>query len=176
MKETRSPSGMCVLRAASSQTYCRPEKREDLKKTQAKTSPVFWAAGNRRSGACADSRLHCLREHHETQRSYHRILSMLTLYRVSPIILDEHTLRQCGRTSGRAREQRGRRAEASPDRAKMAWRTGAWNLKDSRRWRAFRSRISAPFPGISASKLPGRDSMTQIPWLSRCRSGGSAEF
>src|SRR5215471_3253847 len=86
-KETRSPSGRCVHRAASSRTYCRPDKREGLKKTRATTSSAFWAAGNRRSGACADSRLHCLREPHETQRSYRRILCMLTLYRVSAIIL-----------------------------------------------------------------------------------------
>src|SRR6266852_3817502 len=95
-KETRSPSGRCVHRAASSRTYCRPEKREGLKKTRATTSPAFWAAGNRRSGACADSRLHRLREPHETQPSYHRILSILTLYRLSPIILNEHTLRRRG--------------------------------------------------------------------------------
>src|SRR4029077_10110342 len=92
-KETRSPSGRCAHRAASSRMYCRPEKREGLKKTRATTSSAFWAAGNRRSGACAGSRLHRLREPHETQRSYHRILSILTLYRLSPIILNEHTLR-----------------------------------------------------------------------------------
>src|SRR2546430_17580471 len=55
--------------SASSRTYCRPEKREGLKKTRATTSPVFGAAGNRRAGACADSRLHCLPEPHETQPS-----------------------------------------------------------------------------------------------------------
>src|SRR5260221_14411833 len=91
-KKTRSPSGRCVHRAANSRTYCQPEKREGLKKIRATTSPVFWAAGNRRAGACADSRLHRLREPHETQRSYHRILSILTLYRLSPIILNEHTI------------------------------------------------------------------------------------
>src|SRR5260370_607992 len=68
-KETRSPSGKCVHRAARSRTYCRPDKREGLKKTRATTSKAFWAAGNRRAGACADSRLHCLPEPHETQRS-----------------------------------------------------------------------------------------------------------
>src|SRR5207249_9662568 len=68
-KETRSPSGRCVHRAASSRTYCRPEKREGLKKTRATTSPAFWAAGSRRAGACADSRLHCLPEPYETQPS-----------------------------------------------------------------------------------------------------------
>src|SRR5437016_8513081 len=68
-KETRSPSGRCAHRAASSRTYCRPEKREGLKKTRATTSPAFWAAGNRRSGAWADSRLHSLPEPHETQPS-----------------------------------------------------------------------------------------------------------
>src|SRR5260370_38087153 len=66
-KETRSPSGRCVHRAASSRTYCRPEKREVLKKTRATTSPAFWAASNRRAGACTDSRLHCLPEPYETQ-------------------------------------------------------------------------------------------------------------
>src|SRR6266567_4271248 len=66
-KETRSPSGRCVHRAASSRTYCRPGEREGLKKTRATTSQAFWAAGNRRSGACADSRVHCLPEPHETQ-------------------------------------------------------------------------------------------------------------
>src|ERR1700745_1164895 len=66
-KETRSPSGRCVHRAASSRTYCRPGEREGLKKTRATTSQVFWAAGNRRTGACADSRGHCLPEAHETQ-------------------------------------------------------------------------------------------------------------
>src|SRR6266852_7347031 len=95
-KETRSSSERCAHHAASSRTYCRPEKREGLKKTRATTSPAFWAAGSRRPGACADSRLHRLRESHETQRSYHRILSILTLYRLSPIILNEHTLRRRG--------------------------------------------------------------------------------
>src|SRR5258707_11132669 len=66
-KETRSPSGSCVHRAASSRTYCRPDKREGLKKTRATTSPAFWAAGNRRAGACADSRVHCLPEPHSCQ-------------------------------------------------------------------------------------------------------------
>src|SRR5271169_330776 len=61
-RETRSLSGRCVRRAARSQTYCQPEKREGLKKTRATTSRAFWAAGNRRAGACADSRLHCLPE------------------------------------------------------------------------------------------------------------------
>jgi hypothetical protein len=68
-KEIRSPSGWCVHRAASSRTYCRPDKREGLKKTQATTSKAFWAAGNRRAGAYADSRLHCLPGPHETQPS-----------------------------------------------------------------------------------------------------------
>src|SRR6266581_4156655 len=67
-KETRWPSGRCVHRAARSRTYCRPDKREGLKKTRATTSKAFWAAGNRRAGACADSRLHCLAGPHETQR------------------------------------------------------------------------------------------------------------
>src|SRR5262249_32902932 len=66
-KETRSPSGRCVHRAASSRTYCLPGEREGLKKTRATTSQAFWAAGNRRPGACADSRVHCLPEPHETQ-------------------------------------------------------------------------------------------------------------
>src|SRR6516164_6856107 len=66
-KETRSPSGRCVHRAASSRTYCRPGEREGLKKTRATTSQAFWAAGNRRSGACANSRVHCLPEPQETQ-------------------------------------------------------------------------------------------------------------
>src|ERR1700756_1876802 len=48
-KETRSPSGRCVHRAASSRTYCRPGEREGLKKTRATTSQAFWAAGNRPS-------------------------------------------------------------------------------------------------------------------------------
>src|SRR5882672_5916192 len=61
-KETQSPSERCVHRAASSRTYCRPGKREGLKKTRATTLPAFWAAGNRRADACADSRLHCLPE------------------------------------------------------------------------------------------------------------------
>src|SRR6202790_1703201 len=100
-KETRSPSGRCVHRAASSRTYCRPEKREGRKKTRATTSPAFWAAGNRRCVDCADSRLHRLPEPHETQRSYHQILSILTLYRLSPIILNEHTLRRRDRRRGR---------------------------------------------------------------------------
>src|SRR5256885_504771 len=68
-KETRSPSERCAHRAASSRTYCRPEKREGLKKTRATTSPAFWAAGNRRSGAWADSRFHSLPEPHKTQPS-----------------------------------------------------------------------------------------------------------
>src|SRR5260370_34472033 len=106
-KETRSPSGRCVHRAASSRTYCRPEKRQGLKKIRATTSKAFWAAGNRRFGACADSRLHRLRERHETQRSYHRILSILTLHRLSPIILNEHTLRQRGRGFDRGDRRRG---------------------------------------------------------------------
>jgi hypothetical protein len=33
-------------------------ERKGLKKTRATTSPAFWAAGIRRSGACADSRVH----------------------------------------------------------------------------------------------------------------------
>src|SRR5262249_47207537 len=86
-KETRSPSARCVRRAASSRTYCQPEKKVGLKKTRATTSPAFWAAGNRRFGACVDSHLHFLREPHETQRSYHCILSMQTLYQVSRLIL-----------------------------------------------------------------------------------------
>src|SRR5258708_18686795 len=90
-KETRSLTGRCVHRAASSRTYCRPEKREGLKKTRATTLLAFWAAGSRRSGACGDSRVHCLREPHETQRSYHRILPILTLYRVPQIILNQHS-------------------------------------------------------------------------------------
>src|SRR5260370_19807766 len=68
-KETRSLSGRCVHRAASSRTYCQPEKREGLKKTRATTLLAFWAVGSRRSGSCADSRLHCLPELHETQPS-----------------------------------------------------------------------------------------------------------
>src|SRR6266849_3040050 len=100
-KETRSPSERCAHHAASSRTYCQPDKREGLKKTRATTSSAFWAAGNRRPGACAESRLHRLRESHETQRSYHRILSILTLYRLSPIILNEHTLRRRGRQHDR---------------------------------------------------------------------------
>src|SRR5207248_1656536 len=66
-KETRLPSGRCVHRAASSRTYCRLGEREGLTKTRATTSQAFWAAGNRRSGACADSRVHCLSEPRETQ-------------------------------------------------------------------------------------------------------------
>src|ERR1700720_3883776 len=89
-KETRSPSESCAHHAASSRTYCRPEKREGLKKTRATTSSAFWAAGNRRSGGCEDSRFHRLRQAHETQPSYHPILSILTLYRLSPTILNEH--------------------------------------------------------------------------------------
>src|SRR5258708_5938980 len=79
-KENRSQSGRCVHRAASSQTCCRPDKKEGLKKTRATTSPAFWVAGNRRSGACVDSRLHCLRVPGEPQRSYYRNLSILTLF------------------------------------------------------------------------------------------------
>src|SRR5258708_20278293 len=93
-KETRSVSGKCVHRAASSRTYCRPEKREGLKKTRATTLLAFWAVGNRRSGACADSRVHCLREPHETQRSYHRILPILTLYQLPQIILTKPSRNQ----------------------------------------------------------------------------------
>src|SRR6266446_2067749 len=88
-KETRSPSGRCAHRAASIRTYCRPDKREGLKKTRATTSSAFWDADNRRSGACEGSRFHRVREPRETQPSYHRILSILTLYRLSPIILSE---------------------------------------------------------------------------------------
>src|ERR1700758_4233294 len=94
-KENRSLSGRCARREASSQTYCQPEKREGLMKIRATTSSVFWAVGNRRSGACADSRVHCLREPLETQRSYHQILSILTLCRVSQIILNEHSRKRC---------------------------------------------------------------------------------
>src|SRR4029077_3577131 len=113
-KETRSPSGRCAHRAASSRTYCRPEKREGQKKTRATTSKAFWAAGNRRAGACADSHFHRLREPHETQRSYHRILSILTLYRLSPIILNEHTLRRRGRPVAAA--VRGKHSSGNPNR------------------------------------------------------------
>src|SRR5260370_4894023 len=105
-KETRSSAERCAHHAASSRTYCRPEKREGLKKTRATTSPAFWAAGSRRPGACADSRLHRLRESQETQRSYHRILSILTLYRLSPIILNEHALRRRGRRHDRGDTRR----------------------------------------------------------------------
>src|SRR6267142_4023025 len=79
-KETRWWSERCVHRAASSQTCCRPDKKEGLRKTRATTLPAFWAAGNRRAGACANSRLHCLRVPGEPQRSYHRYLSILTLF------------------------------------------------------------------------------------------------
>src|SRR5271155_1552834 len=61
-KESRSLSARCVRRAASSRTYCRPDKTEGLRKNPAATSPPFWAAGNRRSGAFGDSRVHCLLE------------------------------------------------------------------------------------------------------------------
>src|SRR5215467_1784291 len=84
-KENRSQSGRCVHHAASSRTYCQPNKREGPKKIRATTLPAFWAAENRRSGAFADSRIHSLRDLHGTQRSYQQILSMLTLYRVSLI-------------------------------------------------------------------------------------------
>ena len=57
-KETRSPSGRYVHRAASSQMYCRPGETEGLKKTRATTSQASWAADNRLSGACAHSRVH----------------------------------------------------------------------------------------------------------------------
>src|ERR1019366_5259431 len=66
-KEIRSPSGSCVHREASSRTYCRQGEREGRKKTRATTLQAFWAAGNRRSGACADSRVHCLPKPQETQ-------------------------------------------------------------------------------------------------------------
>src|SRR5215469_16670106 len=82
-KETQSPSGRCVRRAASSRTYCRPKEREGLKKTRATTWLAFLAEDNRRFGACGDLRIHFLCPLHETQRSYNRILSMLTLYRVA---------------------------------------------------------------------------------------------
>src|SRR5260221_2194727 len=55
-KENRSQSERCVHRAASNLKYYRPDKREGLKKNRATTLPAFWAAGSRRSGACADSR------------------------------------------------------------------------------------------------------------------------
>jgi len=47
--------------------YCRRGEREGLKKIRATTSQAFWAAGNRRSGACANSRVHCLPYPHGTQ-------------------------------------------------------------------------------------------------------------
>src|SRR5579863_5101456 len=61
-KETRSRSAKCVHHAASIRTYCRPDKREGLRKTRAATSPTFWAGGNRQSGAFEDPRVHCLSE------------------------------------------------------------------------------------------------------------------
>src|SRR5438477_896833 len=83
-KENRSLSGRCVHRAASSRMYCRPGEMEGLKKTRATTSKAFWAAGNRRSCACADSRVHCLPDPHGTQpRDYNdlsrpeRVLSVI---------------------------------------------------------------------------------------------------
>ena len=73
-KETRLPSGRCVHRAASSRMYFRPGEMEGLKKTRATTSKAFWAAGNRRSCACADSRVHCLPDTHGTQpRDYNHL-------------------------------------------------------------------------------------------------------
>src|SRR5258706_9528867 len=79
-KETRWRSERCVHRAASNLKYYRPDKREGLKKSRATTLPASWVAGNRRSGAWLDSRLHCLRAPGEPQRSYHRNLSILTLF------------------------------------------------------------------------------------------------
>src|SRR5580698_10753277 len=58
-KESRLQSMRCVHHAASSQTYCQPNRKEGLKKSRATTWKAFWAAGNRRFGACADSRVHC---------------------------------------------------------------------------------------------------------------------
>src|SRR5882724_11830001 len=56
-KEIRWRSEKCVHRAASNLKYCRPDKRAGLKKSRATAWSEFWAAGSRRSGACADSRL-----------------------------------------------------------------------------------------------------------------------
>src|SRR5215475_517824 len=78
-KGSRLPSGRCAPRAANNRMCCRRDKKEGPKKTRATTSSAFWAAGNRRFGAFADSRFNSLREPEETQRPYHRILSMLTL-------------------------------------------------------------------------------------------------
>src|SRR5215468_3248096 len=78
-KESRSQSGRCAHRAASSRTYCRPDKKEGRKKIRATTLLAFLAGGNRRSGAFVGSRFNSVREPDKTQRSRHQILSMLTL-------------------------------------------------------------------------------------------------
>src|SRR5258707_7354943 len=126
-KETRSPSGKCVHRAARSRTYCRQDKREGLKKPRPTTSKAFWAAVNRRAGACADSRLHCLPEPRETQRS----VVHPALYPVSPIILNGHTLRQRGRGVDRGDRRRAFLREWQSRRRQLAQEMRVGELRDS---------------------------------------------
>src|SRR5262249_33214006 len=67
-KESRSPSGRCVLRGANSRRYSPPNKKEGPKKIRATTWSTFWAEGSRQGGAFAESPFNFLRERGETQR------------------------------------------------------------------------------------------------------------
>ena len=131
-----------------------------MKKTRATTSPAFWAAGNRRSGAWADSRLHSLPEPHETQPS------------------DSAVGRLAAPVSGKHSRRNGNRG-ADNQRDKGELKRCGIALQDNL---AHRRLKLEGLPKIAASELPQVVSildverqiqpqyMTQLSQLSRCRT------